>query len=156
MEHTGRASGPVGHRAVDWPVAAIAGAGAGLLRPTVVAVVETLGASPGPLALALQSTLPHWWAFHLGYSALFGVGFALLVGSPPLAAHARRHAGGAILGCAYGLALWTVGVLVVWQFLLGPLVLVTDTSTALEPGPALGHLAYGTLLGVSAPLWIER
>jgi hypothetical protein len=86
------------------------------------------------------------WVIHVAHGAVLGVGFAALVGvAPSLVGSAGRSIGA---GAAYGIAVWValaVFVMPVWLSAVGspanpPLPNVSALS-------ALGHLAYGVVLG---------
>lgn len=130
----------------------------------------TAGVAMGLLLTAispatLESTLPSLvglsglavgWTLHLAHSVLFGLVFAVLV----LEIQHRRGQLDLrqllIVGITYSLGLWAVAsvVLPLWLWILG--------TAAIGPAPSFdaaigaGHLVYGVVLGLLAPLYTRR
>ncbi|MGQ3329854.1 MULTISPECIES: histidine kinase [Halorubrum] len=86
------------------------------------------------------------WVIHMSHGAVLGVGFAALVGlRPSIGGNAAKSLG---VGAAYGIAVWIALAVIVM-----PIWLSAVGSPANPPLPnvsalsALGHLAYGVVLG---------
>lgn len=136
-----------------WPLAAVAGAVAGLVRPLGVTVLTAAGVDPGVLGLTMQPDLPAWWLLHLGYSFAFGAVYGAVAYRGRLRSYVDAPATGALVGVGFGLALWVVNVLVVWELVVTTVlpVLTLGTDGGLL-GPLAGHLVYGAVLGALYPL----
>lgn len=136
-----------------WPQAAVAGAVAGLARPAAVSVLSALNVDPGLLSMTLQPEIPLWWLIHIGYSFAFGAVYGLVIYRGRLQQYVEDPRTGAVVGLGYGLALWVVNVVVVWELIwtniLPVLTLGVEGSIV---GPLAGHLTYGLGLGVLYPL----
>jgi hypothetical protein len=130
---------------VDWPVAGLVGAAAGLVRPVGVALLGAAGVAAGPFELALQAELPAWWLVHILYSAAFGVLYGMVTTRDPLADLASTPIPGVATGVAYGVVLWVVNVAVGWTLVTAMLPTLPSGGSLL--GPLLGHVVYGGLLG---------
>jgi len=92
-----------------------------------------------------SSTVAAGFAVHLGISALIGAGFAVSLGN--FVASTRQ---GLWAGLLYGGAWWVLGPLTLMPFMMGMGLGVNWTVTAaVSMMPSLvGHLIYGTILGV--------
>ena len=133
-----------------WPLGALAGVLAGLIRPVGLAVLAAAGLSAGPFEMTLQPELPLWQVIHLGYSLAFGALYAAVVYRGWLRPYVDRPATGAVVGGAYGVVLWIVNVAVVWN-LLQAFVMPTTVGGSIV-GPLAGHLVYGVALGALYPV----
>lgn len=133
-----------------WPLGALAGVLAGLIRPLGLALVAAGGISAGLFEMTLQPELPLWQIIHLGYSLVFGALYAAIAYRGLMRPYVDRPSTGALVGGCYGLALWIVNVAVVWN-LLHTFVFPTTVGGSLV-GPIVGHLVYGVALGVLYPL----
>jgi hypothetical protein len=133
------------------PLAAAAGAAAGLARPLGVSALSAAGLDPGIVALTLQPDLPMWWLVHLAYSFAFGALYGAVAYRGRFRDVVARPATGLFVGAAYGILLWTVNVVVFWELVWTSLLPVLDTGGSLV-GPLVGHLVYGALLGALYPL----
>ena len=92
-----------------------------------------------------SSTVAAGFGVHLGISALIGAGFAALFGNRVTG---TRH--GLWLGLLYGGAWWVLGPLTLMPLMMGMGLGVNWTAAAVvSMMPSLmGHLLYGTILGV--------
>jgi hypothetical protein len=137
----------------QWPQAAVAGAVAGLARPVAVGVLSALNIDPGVLSMTLQPEIPMWWLIHLGYSFAFGAVYGLVIYRGRLQQYVADPTTGLFVGTGYGIALWVVNVVVMWELvwtnILPVLTLGAEGSIV---GPLAGHLIYGLGLGVLYPL----
>ncbi len=136
----------------NWKAGVVAGLAGGvamgilvsLMNVAVIAVAipALYGLAPPPNPLA-------GWVAHLSHGAVFGVGFAALVGVLGYGGDATRSAG---LGVAYGIAIWIVAAA-----LLMPLWLGAVGFAGAPPFPnfalpsLLWHAVYGVVLGAAYP-----
>ena len=135
-----------------WPLAAVAGLVAGLVRPVAVAVLTAAGIDVGALELTLQHELPYWWAIHFAYSFAFGAVYGLIASWDRVQTVAARPLTGAAVGVLYGIALWALNVVVLWTVITALLPLLASNASLF--GPLLGHLVYGAVLGGLYPLLV--
>ena len=133
-----------------WPLGALAGVLAGLIRPVGLAVLAAAGISAGPFEMTLQPDLPLWQVIHLGYSLAFGALYAAVAYRGWLCPYVDRPTTGVLVGGAYGVGLWVVNVAIVWNFLQA-FVMPTTVGGSIV-GPLVGHLVYGVALGALYPL----
>lgn len=134
-----------------WPLGGLAGAGAGLIRPVGVVVLAAAGVPVGLFAPTVQPELPLWHVIHLGYSVAFGVAYVGIAYRGTLRPYVGAPATGALVGGAYGVALWVVNVAVFWN-LLQRLAMPTGAVQGSLAGPLVGHVVYGVALGVLYPI----
>ena len=133
-----------------WPLGALAGILAGLIRPVGLAMLAAGGISVGLFEMTLQPDLPLWQVIHLGYSLAFGALYAAVAYRGWLRPYVDQVTTGALVGGCYGIALWVVNVAIVWN-LLQVFVFPTTVGGSIV-GPLVGHLVYGVALGTLYPL----
>lgn len=134
-----------------WPLAAVVGGAAGLLRPIGVGALSTVGVDVGVLGMTLQPDLPLWWLVHLIYSFAFGGLYAAVVYRGRLRPLVDSPTTGLLVGAGYGLGLWVVNVLVMWEIVVAAVLPLLATGGSVT-GPLVGHLVYGVVLGGAYPV----
>lgn len=80
------------------------------------------------------------WVVHMGISAAFGAGFALVAGWQ--ASSAGRAAG---IGVIYGVVVWVVGALLAMPLVMGMTPLVIGEPQLMS---LMGHVLYGIITGL--------
>lgn len=128
------------HRAAaSWSAGAIGGVVAGMVFGMLM---QMMGMIPMVAKLVGSDSVVVGWLVHLAISAVFGVGFVLVLGR-------RLGSLGAAagLGAAYGMVLWVLGPLLLMPAKLG-MPLGQINATALQS--LMGHVLYGVILGLVA------
>lgn len=127
--------------------AAVAGLVSGLLFALVVGLQLADVAAVGsviPLGLEFRSVA---WVVHLGYSAMFGALFGLLVDSRPLWRYGRGFLGPAV-GTAFGALVWSVHIALVWPLWAISIGVPTPPMVPfLNEVSLLSYLLFGAILG---------
>jgi hypothetical protein len=107
-------------------------------------MMHTMGMIPMIAMLVGSESVVVGWIVHLGIAAFIGATFALLLGS-----RANRPGVAAVLGLGYGAVWWVLGPLLIMPARLGmPTFMFNDMTTK----SLVGHLVYGTVLGVTYAL----
>jgi uncharacterized membrane protein YagU involved in acid resistance len=117
------------------------GAAGGLVGGVLFGIMMTaMGMMEMVAGLVESDSVGVGWAVHLVISVVFGLAYALLLGTATTG-YGRR----AWLGAAFGVAVWILGALLIMPLWMGmtPLVLGEPQMMSL-----VGHLAYGVALGL--------
>ena len=123
----------------------VAGVAFGLLIQFVLGRMVTIGA----LYTFGEPDLAVGWAAHVGNSLLFGGIFGLLVLSRRLGPYLARVPTAVAGGVGFGLVLYLVNIGLIWPLWLNSVGLGANLSVPYLPGlPLVGHLVYGTILGL--------
>jgi hypothetical protein len=91
------------------------------------------------------------WVVHLGHGALFGLGFAVLVADPSLAAVSHRYPDAVLAGAAYGVVLALVGMGILMPMWLDAVGLAGPAIPYLGASLVAWHIVFGVVLGVAFP-----
>lgn len=89
---------------------------------------------------------------HLGIAAVFGVGYAALATETGFADRSTSVGWDVGLGLAYGVVLWTAGMSLAMPLWLGAIETTALPFPWFDTTTLLGHLLYGTVVGVVFPL----
>lgn len=128
----------------------VAGSAFGVLIQFGLGMMGTIGA----LVTLGEPSVSIGWVVHVTNSALFGALFGLLVERGPLRRHVLRPTTAPVVGAAYGLALFSVNIVFLWPAALDSLVGFAAPSVPyFAVGPLVGHLLYGSLLGLLVALF---
>lgn len=111
-------------------------------------LMQMMGMMPMVAMLVGSDSMAVGWLVHLAISALFGVVYAVLLGS-----RAGSRAMTLVLGAVFGMVLWLVGPLLLMPAKLGMPLLQVD-ATALQS--LMGHVIYGVVLGLTTAWWSAR
>lgn len=129
-----------------WVGGAVAGLAAGLAFGLYLQF--GVGVLPPREEIVGPETVAYSWGVHLFHSVAFALVYVGVVSLPRVARFADRPATGALLGAAFGVALWTVatGVAVTFWALANTVwaLPIPDLSVA----SLVGHVLYGVVLGV--------
>ncbi len=128
---------PLGTRALAGVLGGLAG---GIVFGLMMAMMGML-----PMLASMVGSSSAWvgFAVHLMISVAIGLGLTLLFGNWLLAGYGR----GALVGLAYGAIWWVLGPLLMMPLMLGMPLFTLDTAALLS---LMGHLIYGTILGLTA------
>ena len=116
-------------------------------------MMTTMGMMPMIGKMIGQPTLLAGWIVHLLNSAMIGAGFAVVLGR-----RAESVGGGLRWGLAYGGVWWLLGPMTLMPLFLGMGFGVNwNAAAAVKMFPSfIGHLVYGTILGVGYSMLLHR
>lgn len=119
-----------------------AGAAAGVVGGVLFGVMMTaMGMMEMVAGLVESRSVAVGWLVHLVISAIFGTGFALVLGRPT-----SSYGRGAGLGLAYGLAVWVLGPLLIMPLWMGMPVLGIEQPQLMS---LMGHAVFGVAVGLA-------
>ncbi|WP_435348034.1 hypothetical protein [Haloarchaeobius sp. HRN-SO-5] len=130
----------------------LAGAAFGILvqfslqRMTAIGAMYTLG----------DPSLGVGWVGHLVHSVVFGTLFGVVVDRPPFRDRVSTYHGSLGLAVLYSVLLWSVNVVFLWPLWLNQLGVGTELPLPnLAVVPLVGHVVYGTLLGLGIAVMVR-
>ena len=128
---------PLGRRALAGVLGGLAG---GIVFGMMMAM---MGMLPMLASMVGSSSAGVGFAVHLMISVAIGLGLTLLFGNLLRTGYGR----GALVGVVYGAIWWVLGPLLMMPLMLGMPLFTLDVTSLLS---LMGHLIYGTILGVTA------
>lgn len=120
----------------------IAGALMGLLMHYRMGIMEAVG------GLYTMNSVTAGWIFHMIHAVLFGIVFAIGIQWQPFGKYDFGPLAIALLGLAWGVALWMVAAGVIMPAWLDAVGLTAPEIPNWGEQSGVGHLVYGSALGV--------
>jgi len=124
----------------------LAGALMGLLMQYQMGIMEAVG------GLYTLESATAGWIFHMIHALLFGVVFAMGIQWQPFGKYDFGPVAIALLGVAWGVALWMVAAGVIMPLWLDAMFLPAPDLPNWATESGIGHLLYGSVLGVVTAL----
>lgn len=126
----------------------LGGLAGGLVFGVMMAMMDML---PMIASLVGSESAAVGFVVHLLISALFGLGFALVLGKS-----VRSYATGAGVGALYGLAWWVLGPLLLMPLMMGMGPQFANALSTQNLMSLLGHLIFGVVLGLTYAALVMR
>jgi len=120
----------------------LAGMVMGLLMHYQMGIMEAVG------GLYALDSATFGWVFHMIHAVLFGVVFAMGIQWQPFGKYDFGPVAIALLGVAWGVALWMVAAGVIMPVWLDAMGLSAPELPNWATESGVGHLLYGSVLGV--------
>jgi hypothetical protein len=120
----------------------LAGVLMGLLMHYRMGIMEVVG------GLYTVESVTAGWIFHLIHAVLFGIFFAIGLQWKPFAQYDFGPLAIALLGLAWGVALWMVAAGLIMPLWLEGMALPAPDLPNWATKSGIGHLVYGATLGV--------